>query len=123
MKEILENFNDQNVQSTFSREEVQKNNVLVAVCYFIPLLFFVPVLVDGNSPYCRFHANQQLTWFIFDIIVGIAMRILSIIPVLGAIVNVLVSLGILAFTICLMYGAIKGMAVKIPFIGGMINIF
>lgn len=123
MKEILENFNDQSAQNSFSQEEVQKNNILVAVCYVIPILFFVPILVDGSSSYCRFHANQQLTFFIFDIVLGIIMGIIGMIPVLGAIICAIVSLCLLALLIGLVYGAVKGMAVRLPFIGHLINVF
>lgn len=123
MNEILENFNDQSAQSSFSQADVQKNNILVAVCYVFPILFFVPLLVDGSSSYCRFHANQQLTWLIFGIILGVVMGILSIIPILGAIIDVIISLGLLAVLVGLVYGAVKGMAVRIPFIGNMLNVF
>ncbi len=123
MKEILENFNDQSAQNSFSQADVQKNSVLVAVCYVIPILFFVPILIDGSSPYCRFHANQQLTLFAFGVVLGIVMGIIGIIPVLGAIIDVLISLCMLAFLIALVYGAVKGMAVRIPFIGHLINVF
>lgn len=123
MKEILENFNDQSAQNSFTQADVQKNNILAAVCYVFPILFFVPILVDGSSPFCRFHANQQLTFFIFGIILGIVMAIIGIIPVLGAIIDVLISLCMLALLIALVYGAVKGMAVRIPFIGNFINVF
>ena len=98
MKEILENFNDQSAQNSFTQADVQKNNILAAVCYVFPILFFVPIL-------------------------GIVMAIIGIIPVLGAIIDVLISLCMLALLIALVYGAVKGMAVRIPFIGNFINVF
>lgn len=119
MNEILEQFNDQNAQSNFTPEEVQKNNILAAVCYLVPILFFLPLLIDKNSSYNRFHANQALVWFIVDLILGVIMKVLSLIPVLGAIIDVLVSLAVIAVTVCLMIGAYKGMAVRIPFIGSI----
>lgn len=119
MNEILEQFNDQNTQSTFTPEEVQKNNILAAVCYLVPILFFLPLLIDKNSSYCRFHANQALIWFVLDLILGVIIKVLGLIPILGAIINVIVSLAILAVAVCLMIGAYKGMAVRIPFIGSI----
>lgn len=123
MKDILENFNDQSAQSSFNQADVQKNKILIAVCYVLPILFFVPILIDKSSSYCRFHANQQLTLFIFGVILGLALAVIGLIPVLGAIIGVLVGLCMLALVIALAYGAYSGMAVRIPFVGNMINIF
>lgn len=117
MKEILENFNDQSAQSTFSNEDVQKNKLLTAVCYLFPILFFLPLLVDQNSSYCRFHANQSLIWLVFDAILGIMIGILHLIPILGAIISALIGLAVLAVAVCLMIGAYSGMAVRLPFLG------
>ncbi len=123
MKDILENFNDQSAQSSFDQAEVQKNKILITVCYVLPILFFVPILIDKSSSYCRFHANQQLTLFIFGVILGLALAVIGLIPVLGAIIGVLVGLCMLALVIALAYGAYSGMAVRIPFVGNMISIF
>lgn len=123
MKDILENFNDQSAQSSFNQADVQKNKILIAVCYVFSFLFFVPILIDKSSSYCRFHANQQLTLFIFGVILGLALAVIGLIPVLGAIIGVLVGLCMLALVIALAYGAYSGMAVRIPFVGNMINIF
>jgi len=123
MKEILSNFNDQSAQNGFNQADVQKNKILIAVCYVFSFLFFVPLLIDKSSSYCRFHANQQLTLFIFAVILGLALAVIGLIPVLGAIIGVLAGLCMLALVIALAYGAYSGMAVRIPFVGNMINIF
>lgn len=82
MDGILENFNDKDAQSTFNQADVQNNMIVAVLPYIIPILFFIPILVDRNSSFCRFHANQQLTWFITLIIVGIITGIIGIIPIL-----------------------------------------
>ncbi|MBQ9078762.1 MAG: hypothetical protein IJY29_04215 [Ruminococcus sp.] len=123
MKEILSNFNDQSAQNGFNQADVQKNKIIIAVCYVFSFLFFVPLLIDGSSSYCRFHANQQLTLFICEIILGIVLGIIGLIPVLGAIIGVLVGICMLALVIALAYGGYNGMAVRIPFVGNLINIF
>lgn len=123
MNEILENFNDQSAQSSFDPGDVQKNKILVAICYVFPILFFLPIVVDGNSSYCRFHANQQLAWLIFGIVLSAVSFILSLIPVLGVILDILLSLCGLAVLIGLIYGAVKGMAVRLPFIGNLLSVF
>lgn len=123
MKEILENFNDKSAQSTFEPEDVRRNNILVIICYVLPILFFLPIVVDSNSSYCRFHANQILTWFIFGVAFGVVLGILTIIPVIGAIIDVIAGLCLIAVLVALGYGAYEGMAVRIPFIGNLLNIF
>ncbi len=123
MKEILSNFNDQSAQNSFDQADVQKNKFLIAVCYVFSFLFFIPLLIDKSSSYCRFHANQQLTLLICEIIIGLVLAVVGLIPVLGAIIGVLVGICMLALIIALAYGGYNGMAVRIPFIGNMINIF
>ena len=123
MKEILSNFNDQSAQNGFDQADVQKNKILVAICYVFSFLFFLPVILNGSSGYCRFHANQQLTLFICEVLIGIVIGIVGLIPVLGAIIGVLVGLCMLALIIALAYGAYNGMAVRIPFVGNLLSIF
>ena len=123
MDGILENFNDKDAQSTFNQADVQNNMIVAVLPYIIPILFFIPILADRNSSFCRFHANQQLTWFITLIIVGIITGIIGIIPILGAIIGALVGLCTLGVMIMYIIGAVKGMALRLPFIGNMINVF
>lgn len=123
MNNLLENFNDQNAQSTFDSSEVESNKILVAICYVVPILFFLPILMDKNSSFCKFHANQQLTLLIAGIALGIVCRILAFIPVVGAIICALVGIAMLLLIIALAYGAWSGMAVRIPFIGNILEIF
>ena len=60
---ILENFNDSEVQSEISGD-AEKYKLVGALPYLLPFFFFVPIVVDSNSSYCKFHANQQLSWCI-----------------------------------------------------------
>lgn len=125
MDKFIELFNDQNAQNSFSSDDVKKtSNVLVAsLPYFLPILFFLPILINKQSSYCKFHANQQLIWLICSVVIGIICGVLGLIPVLGTIVGVLVGLAWLAVSFLLFYAAFKGMAVRIPFVGNMISIF
>lgn len=120
---ILEQFNDKNAQNSFNPADVQKNNVVVMLGYIFPILFFLPICVDGKSNYCRFHANQQLTWFITSIILGIVMGIFVFIPILGMIVSMLISLVDILMIIFLAIGAYKGKAVRIPLVGNFLHVF
>ena len=51
-----------------------KDNMAVAVIpYFFSVLFFLPIVCNKNSEFCRFHANQQLTLLIAEVILYVLM--------------------------------------------------
>lgn len=125
MENYFAQFNDIEVQKEFSSQDLNKDGKFIfsTIGYIIPILFFVPIIINNNSAFCRFHANQQLTWLIFCIILGVVCGILGIIPFIGAIIKGL--LGIITFIIAILLfiAAFKGYAVRIPFIGNIISIF
>lgn len=123
IEKILECFDDKEISCRFDSSEIQKNKVAAVLPYFIPILFFLPVVSDKNSLFCKFHANQQATWLIITAILHIIGKIISVIPVVGWIANIGISIIELAVSIALMYGASKGKALRLPFIGEMINLF
>ncbi|MBQ8297712.1 MAG: hypothetical protein IJX77_08025 [Ruminococcus sp.] len=120
---FLDIFNDTTAQSTFDSKDVEDNKLIVTICYFLPILFFLPIIMNSNSAYCRFHANQILSWLVVGVVVGIVMAIIGIIPILGAILNAVIGLAILVVAILLMMSAYAGKAVRIPFVGSLIQIF
>lgn len=120
---VLDAFNDNQAQSTFSAADIQQHKVAVMIPYLVPFLFFLPVLGDKNSTFCRFHANQQLSWFIFCVIVSLVMGILGFIPFLGTLVRVIGGIAMLLIGILLMLSAGEGKAVRIPVIGTLFEIF
>lgn len=123
IEKILDNFNDEKTASTFSPEDVQKNSVPVILGYLIPLLFFLPIVSDRNSLFCKFHANQQFTWFLLTAVLGVVKNIIKIFPIIGGIIGSVLGIAQLAVAVALMYGASQGKALKLPFIGDLINIF
>ena len=123
MNELLEKFNDTSAQSSFEAKDAQKNMGIVAVCYFLSFLFFVPIAMDSSSNYNRFHANQILTVFLAEVAVSIVCAILGLIPVLGTIIGILAGAAVLVVVIFLIIGVTKGMAVRVPFIGELIKLF
>ena len=124
LDDFLENFNDINTENTFVDAEVKKNSAIAAIAYIVPILFFLPICIDGNSTYCKFHANQSLTWLIVLIILGFITFILGFIPFLGVLFSRLIyPLLVLGIDALFIYGSIKGKAYRFPFIGSLINIF
>lgn len=123
MANFMDNFNDSSAESTFDGADIEKNKVVAVIPYLIPILFFLPIISDKDSDFCKFHANQQLIWFICCAIIGIITKILSYIPILGILINAVIGLALLAFSILLMASASQGKAVRIPFVGNLFEIF
>lgn len=121
MANFMDNFNDDSEQSGFDAVDVQNYKVQAILPYLIPILFFLPLIANSNSKFCKFHANQQLSWLIVEIVVGVIMGLFNLIPILGAIVCSLCFLALLVLSIMLMIGAANGKAIRIPFIGSLIN--
>ena len=96
--------------------DVQQNNVMAVLAY-IGILFLVPLLAAPNSQYARFHTNQGLVLFLFDIVVGILSAVLAFIPFVGLIVSSLLSLGAFVLMILGIVNAATGKANELPLIG------
>lgn len=101
-----------NTTAEYTPEDISSNKI-VALLAYIGILFIVPLVAAPNSPYAKFHANQGLLLFLFNIAVGIV----SIIPVLGWIVGVVGSVVSVIFFILGIVNAIKGQAKELPLIG------
>ena len=120
---FLENFNDINAEKTFVEADVKKHYLFAMIAYLIPILFFLPICMDENSTYNKFHANQSLTWLIAAVIIGIIFAILGFIPLLGIIFRILWPLVYLGICFFYSYGAYKGRAYRFPFVGSLLNVF
>lgn len=120
---IIEPFNDEKTACMFDYNDVQQNKVAAVVPYLIPVLFFLPLIMDKNSAFCKFHANQQFTWFLLTAVLVIVKNIIGIIPIIGGIANTVLNIAQLAVAVALMYGASKGKALRLPFVGELIKIF
>lgn len=123
MGDLLDAFNDQQAQSTFNPQDVEKNKIVAMIPYVFPILFFLPIVVDKNSTFCKFHANQQLAELILWVALGIVSAILGFIPVLGAICGLVIWTFTILLGVVLLLAAGKGKAIRIPFIGALFEIF
>lgn len=96
--------------------DIKSNKLMAIIGYIIPILFFVPFLSEAkNSPFAKFHANQQLSLFL----AAIAVRVVgTIIPFIGWFIILPVgSLVILVLVILGVISASKGEMKKLPIIG------
>ena len=100
------------------KSDAESNKALAIVGYIIPILFFLPLVIEAskNSPFAKFHANQQLilliSWFAVHV-VGM------IIPVIGWFI--ILPLGWLFLLVCVILGIISaanGEMKQLPLIGG-----
>lgn len=99
--------------------DVEKNKPMAIIGYIIPILFFIPLVTDAkNSPYAKFHANQQLDLLLFWVVGQIAGTILSF-ALIGFIIFPLVWIGGLIFMIMGIINASKGEMKELPLIGGI----
>lgn len=100
------------------QSDAEKNKALAIVGYIFPILFFLALVIEGskNSPFAKFHANQQLvlliTWFVVQI-TGV------IIPIIGWFL--ILPVGLIFILVCVIMGVINaanGQMKKLPLIGG-----
>ncbi|MFA7319027.1 MAG: DUF4870 domain-containing protein [Parcubacteria group bacterium] len=98
--------------------DAEKNKLMAIVGYILPILFFVPLINEAskNSPFAKFHANQQLVLLIAAIVVDIVG---SIIPLIGWFI--ILPLGTVAIVVLAILGIVsasKGETKPLPMIGG-----
>lgn len=107
---------EQKQETKAGSSDVEKNKALAIVGYIIPILFFVPLVSEAkNSPFAKFHANQQLnlliSWIVVEVVGGV-------IPFLGWFV--IIPLGTIFLIIVAIMGIInasKGEMKELPVIG------
>ena len=98
--------------------DAEKNKALAIVGYIIPVLFFIPLITDAkNSPFAKFHANQQLILLLAAIAVNVVG---GIIPFLGwFIILPFGSIALIVLAIMGIINAAKGEMKKLPVVGGI----
>ena len=97
--------------------DAEKNKPMAIIGYIIPILFFIPLVTDAkNSPFAKFHANQQLNLLLAAVAVNIVG---GVIPFLGwFIILPIGSIMLIVFAIMGIINAVKGAMKKLPLIGG-----
>jgi|SRR3989338_1522614 len=97
----------------------QKEKELYAfLATFLSIIGFVIALVTKkDDKYVMFYAKQSLVLFIVFIGVGIARMILIWIPVIGVLINLILSLGLLVLWILSWVYALSGKEKDVPVIG------
>lgn len=100
-----------------NQSDAEKNKIMAIVGYIIPILFFIPLVTDAkNSPFAKFHANQQLILLLAAVAVNIVG---SSLPFIGwFIILPFGSIALIVLAIMGIINAAKGEMKKLPAIGG-----
>lgn len=85
----------------------------MSILAYLGILVLIPIFAEKNNRFVHFHANQGLILFI----ASFASGVISFIPYLGVIVNVVVSVAVLVFAIMGIVNACQGEAKELPIIG------
>jgi uncharacterized membrane protein len=97
-------------EKVYSAEDIEKNKVIAALAYAI---FFLPLIVDKDSEFGKFHANQGLLLLIASLLGNAILTVtligIILIPVLNIVLLVLFIMGAL--------NAYNGQAKELPVIG------
>ena len=119
-EEALNNFNDtKDDTSAFDPADIESNKVMGILSY-LSWLVLIPLIAAPKSPFARFHANQGLILAIIEIAFSIVLGALSLIPGVGIVFNIILSLlGLvfLLFSILGIVNAANGKAKELPVIG------
>jgi len=110
---------DQNQTPQSGNSDAEKNKALAIIGYIFPILFFIPLITDAkNSPFAKFHANQQLDLLLFYVAGYIVASILSFL-LIGLILFPILWIASLVFMILGIINASKGEMKTLPIIGGI----
>lgn len=113
----------QNSNANITPEDIQSTKGLACLSY-LGILFLIPMFVNKNSAYTRYHVNQGIVLFIFDI------AVLVVASIIGFIVT-FTGLTLLSFIVTLLYilqivliimgivNAVSGKVKPLPIIGGI----
>ena len=125
LKDAIVNAKD--LTDEYAPEDIEKNKIISAIAT-IPFIFWLPLVVNGDSKFGKFYANQGLILtvlcVVLSIISDVAGRVLWMIPLLGHILSSLLALIVVLIVmgewLFLLVYALQGKAKEMPFIG---NIF
>lgn len=95
--------------------DVDDNKMIALLSYII---FFIPLLVQKDSPFVKFHAKQGLVLFLFDVIIGIVSTVFVTITLgFGALIIWVLYIPPLVLAIMGIMNVLNGKMVQLPWIG------
>lgn len=101
----------------YDQQDINATKGLACISY-LGILFLIPMLVNKDSAFTKFHVNQGIVLFIAGIILNIAGIFLKHIP-FGGLISLVLSMGTLALAIIGIVNAAQGKAKRLPVIGNI----
>lgn len=102
---------------------------VICILDYLGLLCFLGLFIEKDDPDVRFHTNQGIILFVFEVIIGAISKIvyglLHSIPVIGFICGLAVNLlGLvcLAFAVMGILNVVQGRHQKLPIIGDLMHL-
>ena len=118
--EIVKAFTDtKDDTKEFTKEDVEDNKIISLFAY-IGILFLIPLLAAKQSRFARYHVNQGLVLFIFEIAITFPLYLLSLIPTVGIIFSITGYVFDALFVVLMVLGivnSVQGKAKELPLIG------
>jgi len=90
----------------------------IAWLSYLGILIIIPILLQKENPYTKFHIRQGLVLLIASIAWTVISWILAFLPVIGVIISFLGWLVLAILAIMGIVNALQGKEAKLPLIGG-----
>jgi len=101
-----------------------QNRGLMLVLSYLWVLALVPYLTEQKDPEIKWHARHGLVLLIAEVILGVVIFILSMIPGLGCIMpilSLLIWLGIIVLHVVCLVKALNGERFMVPYVSDYAN--
>jgi len=89
----------------------------VAWLSYLGILVIIPILLQKDNPYTKFHIKQGLVLLVASIVWMVISWILAFIPAIGHIIDLLGWLALVVLAVMGIVNALQGKEVELPFIG------
>ena len=128
--DVINNITEtEDTTAEFDAKDIENNKILSLFSY-LWILFLVPMFAAKESKFARFHVNQGIVLFIFNIawsvidiilsfILSFLLRRIIIVLIVYEILSSVVSLAFLALAVLGIVNACMGKAKKLPLIGNI----
>ncbi len=99
-----------------TKDFVEEGKGIAWLSYF-GILVIIPILLQKENPYTKFHVKQGIVLLVTTIIWSIVGFVLGFIPVIGFIVYLIGWLVIMVLTVIGIINAVQGNEKELPIIG------
>ena len=96
-----------------------QNRGLMLVLSYLWVLALIPYLVEQEDPEVKWHARHGLVLLVAEIVLGVVLFILSLVPGVGCIFSILwmlITLGLIVLHVILLVKALNGERYRIPYV-------